>query len=149
MDDLPPIPLRSVWFVVQEQSEGNRSECESLESEQYAQDRLLELRKSGVEARLAQQQWPIPDRTLPTERQVRALWGFMHEVLVLIRHMSWDEKSPQIAELTDILEILPDNVSRPESWDWNYFESALRGFAEKHGEGMRLARLLSEIHCSP
>jgi hypothetical protein len=124
---------------------------DQFDTEQDALKRLEHLRSSGEDSQyqVVRQEWPIPDRTLPTDRQIRALWDFMHHVLVLIRSMSWDEKSQQIAELTDILEIMPLNIDSAERWDWNYFESALRKFAEKHGEGMRLARLLHEIHCNP
>ena len=125
---------------------------ETFDSEQPALDRVQALKAAGGDPKLIQQDWPVPDRTLPTDRQVRALWDFMHALLVEIRQLGYANKPERVAELADVLHNLPREVFDAESWDWNAFEMALREYAKKaSGEltGMRLARMLREIRENP
>lgn len=102
-------------------------------SEEDARTRLSELSSipSGLRYSIQETLSIIPDRTLPTLEQVRSLCGILHQVLVLIRSLSYNGRTEAIINLTDRLHNLPTEMFDPVNWDWNALEASLVDF-ENH-----------------
>ena len=144
------IPTEPVWDIFGRDHSGDIKYAERLKKLEAAIERLKELEMSGgneLSYSIMESLSIIPDRTMPTEEQKRALCGLMHRAFVTLRNLGYAKKPDAIADLADVFHNLPDEMFREEAWDWNQFEAALLDFEEKYPEDKiyPFAALLREI----
>lgn len=133
MSDIPTI---EVWDLVGCESNGNIKFWQRFSTEEGAQTRLKECSSSAVDLRYSIRKTLsiVPDRTLPTPKQIRELCALLHHVLILIRSMGYEGKTEALIDLTDGLHNLPTEMFDPMRWNWNLLEATLDGFENRFSE---------------
>jgi len=90
----------------------------------------------------------IPDRTQPTQEQIRQVCWVLHGALVMIRNLGYEEgKQETMREIAEALHETPQEMFHPNAWDWNGTLARLRELEEKHPDARTfgLARRFEKI----
>jgi hypothetical protein len=154
MSEPSPIPTISVWDILGHEESGNVKHFERFETREEAVSRLRELERGGDESLgyvIIESTSVVPDRTMPTENQRRALCDLMFRAFVALRFLGYDKKHEVVAHLADAFHNLPHEMFCEETWDWNLLEAELRAFESKHPDDKVFAfsAMLREVRNQP
>lgn len=147
---MKPIPTRPVWCLIGKDTEGKISSIASYHTADEATAALAELRGKTTDKvySIEESKMVVPDRNLPDKKQQTELGRFLKRAFVVLRLLGNNAESFEpIADLSDILHTLPEEMFDSERWDWNFYINALQRFRTRHPgvSTLGLAEMLEQI----
>lgn len=147
---MKPIPIKPVWYLIGRTNEGSVKSFDRYWTAYEAKIALEQTRSisDGLVYTVDESESIIPDRRLPTRKQIVELGKFFQRAFVVLRYISYGRKNFEaIEQLTDILHNMPTEMFDSEQWNWNFYICALWGFQEKFPDVQtaNLAEMLESI----
>ena len=131
MEPLEKIPL---WGVVVRDAAGQVRRIEDFDSPSKLEARITAIKNDdpSLECSRFKNLRVVPDRTLPSDRQIQALCGMLTYAFVALRNLSSVGKCEAAKDLAAIFRFVPDSMFRPGEWDWNVLDAEFRDFTKKY-----------------
>ena len=131
---MEPIAKNQVWVVVVRNSAGLVKWAEDFDSPSGAQARIMLLKEENplLECSLFESSRIVPDRAMPSDRQIQELCGMLTYAFIALRNLSDAGKCEAAKDLAAIFRFVPNAMFSQSEWDWNVLDAEFRCFNEKY-----------------
>ncbi len=145
------IPTEKKWIVWGRNKDGTTIALERCDDKNDADAVAERMKKdrSDLEVEIKAYDAIVPDRTLPTPKQIEEICWILHGALVTIRNLGHaDDKVDTMREIAEVLHETPLEMFNPNTWDWNSTLARLRELEEDNPDSRTygMARRFEEIY---